>query len=171
MEIITFYDKKHQVLIWDSLQDDDVNKYANNLNITINTVAGECIPNKRIRVKPFELLRITCSIKKHIRKRKRAYKKAKKTNLNSNWTKFKKKRNEVTAILRDSKTSFNEKLAEKLKSESLTTKDWWSALKHFISPNIKTTIPPLEVDNYIYTDEHDKANILNKFFSKPDNIR
>ena len=67
-------------------------------------------------------------------------------------------------MLRDSETSFNEKLAEKLKSESLTTKDWWSTLKHFISPNIKTTIPPLEFDNYIYTDEHDKANILNNFF-------
>ena len=67
-------------------------------------------------------------------------------------------------MLRDSKMSFNEKLTEKLKSESLTTKDWWSTVKHFISPNIKTTIPPLEVDNYIYTDERDKANILNNFF-------
>ena len=67
-------------------------------------------------------------------------------------------------MLRDSKTSFNEKLPEKLKSESLKTKDWWSTLKHFISLNIKTTIPPLEVDNYIYTDERDKANILNNFF-------
>ena len=55
-------------------------------------------------------------------------------------------------------------LQTKLNSESLTTKDWWSTLKHFISPNIKTTIPPLEVDNYIYTDERDKANILNSFF-------
>ena len=149
---------------WDSLQDDDINKYADNLNIAINTSATECIPNKQIRVKPFELPWITCSIKRHIRKRKRAYKKAKRTNLNSNWTKFKKIRNEVTAMLRDSKKSFNEKLTEKLKSESLTTKDWWSTLKHFISPNIKTTIPPLEVDNYIYTDERDKANVLNHFF-------
>ncbi|MES9991692.1 MAG: reverse transcriptase domain-containing protein, partial [Candidatus Thiodiazotropha sp.] len=149
---------------WNSLQDDDTNTYANNLNITINTIAGECIPNKEIRVRPFELPWITCSIKRHIRKRKRAYKKAKRTNTNSNWTKFRKLRNEVTTMLRDSKTSFKAKLADKLKSESLTAKDWWSTLKHFIAPNSKSTIPPLEVDNHVYTDELDKANILNNFF-------
>ena len=33
------------------------------------------------------------------------------------------------------------------------------------------TLRQLEVDNYIYTDERDKANVLNSFFSKPDNIR
>ena len=67
-------------------------------------------------------------------------------------------------MIRDSKNSFNEKLAEKLKSKSLTARDWWSTLKTFISPNIKSTIPPLEHENHIYTVEHDKANILNIFF-------
>ena len=58
--------QKASSIDWDSLQDDDVNKYANNLNITINTVAGECIPNKQIRVKPFELPWITCVLLKDI---------------------------------------------------------------------------------------------------------
>ena len=69
-------------------------------------------------------------------------------------------------MLRDSETSFNEKLAEKLKSESLTTKDWWSTLKHFILRTLRQLFRPLNmtIANYIYTDEHDKANILNNFF-------
>ena len=54
-------------------------------------------------------------------------------------------------------------LQKKLKSKPLTARDWWSTLKTFISPNIKSTIPPLKHENHIYTDEHDKANILNIF--------
>ena len=156
--------QKASTFDWESLQDDDINKYANSLNATINAIAGECIPNKQIRVKPFEPPWLTSSIKRHIRKRKRAFKKVKKTNLNEHWAIFKTLRNEGISMIRDSKNSFNEKLAEKLKSKSLTARDWWSTLKTFISPNIKSTIPPLEHENHIYTDEHDKENILNIFF-------
>ena len=41
--------QKASTFDWDSLQDDDINKYANSLNTTINAIAGECIPNKEIR--------------------------------------------------------------------------------------------------------------------------
>ena len=54
--------------------------------------------------------------------------------------------------------------SEKLKSNTLSTKDWWSTLKSFIIPCTKSSIPPLEVNNDIYTDESDKANLLNNFF-------
>ncbi|MES9994044.1 MAG: reverse transcriptase family protein [Candidatus Thiodiazotropha sp.] len=156
--------QKASAIDWDSLQDDDTNKYANNLNTTINALASECIPNKHIRIKPLEPPWLTSSIKRHIRKRKRAFKKVKRTNLDEHWTKFRTLRNEVISMIRDSKNSFNEKLVNKLKSNTLTAKDWWSTLKTFISPDIKSAIPPLEHENHIHTDEHDKANILNNFF-------
>ena len=37
-------------------------------------------------------------------------------------------------------------------------------MKSFIKPNNKTSIPPIEDHDQIYTNEHDKANILNSFF-------
>ena len=70
--------QKASTFDWDSLQDDDINKYANSLDTTINAIAGECIPNKQIRVKPFEPPWLTSSVKRHTRKRKRAFKKVKK---------------------------------------------------------------------------------------------
>ena len=58
----------------------------------------------------------------------------------------------------------NDKIAEKLKSETLSSKDWWSALKAFISPHAHSDIPPLESNGNVYTDDIDKTNLLNNHF-------
>ena len=55
-------------------------------------------------------------------------------------------------------------MSEKLKSENLSSKDWWPILKSFISPFSNSSIPTLEKDGLIFTDETDKANVLNDFF-------
>ena len=136
----------------------------NNINTTVISLAKECIPNRCIKIKPSEPPWINSTIKRNIRKRKRAYKKVKRTNSESDWKKFKSLRNKVVQNIRDSKKSFYDKIAAKLTSETLSSKDWWSTPKSFISPNYKTAIPPLEVNDDIYTEETDKANILNIFF-------
>ena len=156
--------EKATVIDWQSFQDNDINVFANNINSAIVSLAAECIPNRYIKIKPLEPPWITSFLKRHIRKRKRAYKKAKKTNSDSHWKIFKKLRNRVVTMIRDSKKAYYEKLAEKLKSNSLSTKDWWSTLKTFITPNSNSSIPPLEYDNTIYSDETDKANIFNNYF-------
>ena len=73
-------------------------------------------------------------------------------------------RNRVTQLIRESKLSFNDSMATKLKSDSLSPKQWWKLLKYFISPNSKSSIPPLETNGQIYEEECEKANILNDFF-------
>ena len=88
------------------------------------------------------------------------------SNLEHDWHKFRKIRNAVVKLIRESKQSYYDKLKDKLASGSLSAKDWWSTLKFFILPSSKTSIPPLEYNDNIYTDELDKANILNNFFSK-----
>ena len=75
---------------WDYIKDNDINTYANNINTTIITIAKECIPNRHIRIKPSEPPGINSTIKRNIRKRKRAFRKVKKTNLESDWKIFKK---------------------------------------------------------------------------------
>ena len=67
-------------------------------------------------------------------------------------------------MIRDSKQSFYDKIANKLKCETLSSKDWWSTLKTVTAPNSKSIIPPLTYNDHIYSDERDKANILNDFF-------
>ena len=121
-------------------------------------------------MKPSEPPWITCDVKKSIRKRKRSYKKAKRTNLRQDWIKFKSLRNQTTQIIRDAKQKLYDNTAAKLASNSLSTKDWWSTLKTFISPNKQKSIPPLEHNDTIYSSEHDKANLLNSFFQSQSDL-
>ena len=75
-------------------------------------------------------------------------------------------RNSVANTVRKCKKAFYAKPALKLKSESLSSKDLWSTLKKFIFPQSKSSVPPLELNNSIYTDDYDKANIINIFFQR-----
>ena len=98
-----------------------------------------------------------------IRKRKRAYRKAKRTNLESNWKKLRKLQNRTITMIRDLKLSFYDKIGDKLKCETLSSKDWWSTLIPVIALNSKSIILPLTYNDHIFSDERDKANILNDF--------
>ena len=70
---------------WNASINDDVNIYTENITNCITNMSRECIYNKTITVKPNEPNWITTDIKRNIRKRKRAYKKAKRTNLPRHW--------------------------------------------------------------------------------------
>ena len=72
---------------WNYVRDNDTNIYAININTTLTSIAKECIPNQFINVKPSGPPWINLTIKRHIRKRKRAYRKAKRTNSKSDWNK------------------------------------------------------------------------------------
>ena len=65
---------------WDHIKDNDINIYANKINTIVISLAKECIPNRYIKIKPSEPPWINSTIKRNIRKRKRAYKKVKRTN-------------------------------------------------------------------------------------------
>ena len=65
---------------WNSLQIPDINVYAKNFYEHLIEITDFCIPNRQVTIRPTEPPWITTLIKKHIRMRKRAYKKAKRTN-------------------------------------------------------------------------------------------
>ena len=67
-------------------------------------------------------------------------------------------------MLRDIKQLFFDQIAEKLNSNSLSSKDWWTSLKTYIVPNLKLAIPRLEFSDGIYTEDCNKANIFNTYF-------
>ena len=46
----------------------------------------------------------------------------------------------------------------------MTPRDWWSTLKSAISPTNSSSIPPLVNNGQIYTENLDKANLLNNYF-------
>ena len=149
---------------WNSLQDDNIDVYASNIESKITSLARECIPNKNIKVRPYEPPWLTTFLKRKIRQRKRAYRKAKRTRIDNHWLKFKMLRNEVIDLIRTSKKQYFNGIAEKLKSKALSPKDWWATLKTFITPTFTSNIPPLENNGHIVTDEYEIANVFNTYF-------
>ena len=87
--------KKASSIDWLALENDDISLYASNLNSTILSLTKECIPNRSIRVRTSDPPWITTLLKRQIRKRKRLYRKAKQTNLERHWIKFRQLRNEI----------------------------------------------------------------------------
>ena len=68
------------------------------------------------------------------RKREKAHRRAKRTNLQQHWTNFKKKRNEVQAEIRRAKAKQIKQLAEKIQEcYSQDEKLWWKITKRFYS--------------------------------------
>ena len=149
---------------WDGLRNTDINIYAKNITEKIIALSNDCIPNRNVRIRPADPPWITTAIKRHIRIRKRAYRKAKHTNIPANWERFRHLRNKVIKMIRKSKKLYTDNLSNKLKTCTLTSKDWWSTLKYFISPLSNSHIPALEHEGFTYTEDQDKANIFNDFF-------
>ena len=149
---------------WASLRSDDINIYANNITEKIFSLSKECIPNKQVRIRPSEPVWMTSIIRNLIRKRKQAFRKAKLTDTPANWEKFRKLRNKVISLIRESKKNRNEQLTNTLRNQRLTSKDWWTTLKTFISPLYRNSNAPLEKDGIIYSESIDKANLLNDYF-------
>ncbi len=85
----------------------------------IISLAEIYIPNKEILVRQSDLPWITTNIKRMIRKRKRLYRKAKLTNNNAHWVKFRNFRNDVISAIRTSKKEYHEGISNKLKSGQL----------------------------------------------------
>ena len=150
---------------WDSFKDADIDTFARNVTNHIKEISKQCIPNKIIRVSPLEPPWITSSIKKQIRKRKRLYRRVKTTNNPDIWNKFRRQRNKTISLIRLSKQNHIDKLKAKLKSENLTSKDWWSTIKYFISSEKVSNILPLKSNNNMIFDAIEKANLLNDFFT------
>ena len=99
--------KKALSFNWNTLQYDDFDIYANNIENKLILLSRECIPNMNIKVRPYEPPWLTSYIKHKKRKRKRAFKKAKRTDIESQWSKFKSHRNEVVDLIRNSKKNNN----------------------------------------------------------------
>ena len=72
--------------------------------------------------------------------------------------------NNVTSSLRKSKKEYFKSLADKLKSSSLVTSDYWKTLKSFIKPSVDTSISPKFHNGSYISDSSDKAKLLNDLF-------
>ena len=162
--IITYFVQKQAHLTVHPYKMQTSTNTQKNITDTILSLSKSCIPNKFVRMRPSEPPWMTTIIKQQIRKRKRAFRRAKQTKTVVQWAIFKRIRNNVVSLIRESKQNIEEKLSTKLKSQSLSSRDWWRTLKTFFSSDSKSKIPTLDINGSLFTDNIDKANLLNDYF-------
>lgn len=155
---------------WENLKELNINKYAANITEHLTKCSAKHIPNRIINARPSGPNWLNTNIKKLIRKRKRFYNKYKKTKSNTDFLAYKRIRNHVNNEIRNSKQAVNDKLADKLCSGILGPKDWWKTLKHVIKPSELSNIPPLYSQGNVFSDNKDKTEVLNDFFSSQNSI-
>ncbi|MCG8113032.1 MAG: reverse transcriptase domain-containing protein [Candidatus Thiodiazotropha taylori] len=151
---------------WQSLKNNDINIYAENITDKICQLANKHIPNKIIKVRQSDPSWLSNDIKRLIRKKKRLYDKYKRTNRTNDFENYKQTRNRLTNEIRKSKNDDIRKLANRLENTNVGPKDWWKTLKQIIKPEQTSTIPPLKQGSTIYSSECEKAEALNKYFTQ-----
>ena len=99
--------RRNHVFDWNSISDNNVDKYADNLTEVLSYDAKLFFPYKLITINPHEPPSTTCNIKikQKNRQRKGLYHKARLTGKQQHWSRFRSLRNEVTTLIRESKTN------------------------------------------------------------------
>ena len=114
--------RKIHVFDQNSISDNNVDKYADDLTEGLSNDGKLFIPNKKVTINPHEPPWTTCNIKRKNRQRKRLYRKARLTGKEQHWSRFRSLRNEVPTLIRESRTNRVNKIAASLKSGNLTSR-------------------------------------------------
>ena len=150
---------------WQTLKSENINTYTENITKRITTLTNKHVPNRLKKASKTDPAWLTTHIKKLIRKKKRLYDKYKKSNNINHFETYKQFKNLVTREIRKSKREVLNKLTEKA-SPNTKQNGWWKTLKQFIKPDQTDVMSPLNKNGQIYTEEKEKANILNNFFTE-----
>ena len=151
---------------WDALfNSNNINEISDNITKHILTAAKNTIPYKKVTIRPNEPEWMNSKIKTLIRQRKRLFRKAKRTNTEHAWNKFKLKRNEVTKHLREGKIKYFQKLSQDLRNNSFNSKSWYKTASQFLlNDSNQNGVPILEANGIVIESDDQKAEVLNAFF-------
>ena len=127
------------------------------------------MPAKTILVCQRDALWINDEIRILIEKRKKKKRKAKQSNREADWRKFRQIRNYVILKIRHRKSEFLNELDRKASDPNIfRQKDWWRLVRAFLEKKSKDNdeIPPVDYNGKVYYSNKEKANIFNDFFIK-----
>ena len=134
-------------------------------------IAKNCIPNRRVKIRPNDKPYYNSYLRKLKRKQDRIHNKAKKYNSESHWRNFREARNKYNHELEDAKRKYESNQASKLQEENLSSpKTWWKIAKNMLGFKSNTSLPPIKDGDLEFYDNKDKANAFNQFFLSHSNI-
>ena len=151
---------------WDTILNEDVNESCKNVTALILRTAEKFIPCKTVVIRKNDSPWMHNSLRRLIRKRRRAHSRAKKTNKPAHWQQYRSIRNLCVSETRNAKLIYYEKLTSKLANANITPNVWWKTLNSIIRDNNKCSeYPPLVNNDVEVSDDFEKAELFNNYFN------
>lgn len=155
------------VFDWDALfVNNDTDSITGKITDEILQAANKCIPNRIITVRKDNPPWLTSRIKICIRRKNRLHRKAKRTNTPTDWGKFRAARNKCNKVVVSAKMVYYADISEKIKSETVGARNWWSLVKSLVGDKNNRSIPPIDSNGELISDDSVKSELFNNFFSE-----
>jgi hypothetical protein len=147
-------------------QSNDINVICEQWTSKVLSIAKSTIPNKIVTVRPRDKPWYNSHLRRLKRHAIKLFNSAKHINTADSWTKYKQSFYHYQCELSCLKLEYEQSKYDYLCQEGQNNpKKWWSLLKQINKNNYSSdTIPPIELNNVILTDDADKAEAFNDFF-------
>ena len=166
-----FKNRLHQAPWDDCFTSENIDEIADAWTSTFLNIAHEVIPNKTVVIRPGDKTFFTSDLRRLRRKKMRRHHKAKRFNTEDAWRKFRDVRNVYNSKIQEAKLAAEEKQINILKDKNYTKpKKWWQIAKSVLKKTKESSYPPLKVNDEDITDNKEKAEKFNEFFSTYSNI-
>ena len=150
---------------WDDcFQTNDVNVACEQWTNLFLNIARTFIPNKVILVRPQNSPWYTSELRKMKRKLVRFYRKAKDTQSEYHWQKYKEFNKLYHECLDEAERNYDKEFCESL-GKCRNSSRWWRNVSYILGRGNTMSYPPIRGDNgVIATNAIDKANLFNDYF-------
>ena len=167
-------DQLTQILIntnWQNIIDKDIDSAIEEFTSTLLDAARLTIPTKTVTIRHRDKPWVTADLKRQIRKRDRLFKKARNSQTNYDWERWRQQRNIATSMTRQLKKQHILKQVSTLLENKQNPHKYYQTLRNITGRKQNHSIPPLETaDRQTLTDDKDKATLLNQFFAAQSNL-
>ena len=144
----------------------DIDYINEKFNNTLLAAANDCIPKVTFTRRPSDKPWMNNEIRSQMRQRNRLYYKAKNSQSEDHFRKFKDNRNQVTTLIHEAKNNYFQKLQTSLADPNTKPKQWYKIANEITKLKNKSNPPPPLVSNgNINIHPLDKAERLNKHFA------
>ena len=145
----------------------NIDETAQLLSETIMNICCTCMPVKIITIRSRDAAWVNDEIRLLCKNKIKYHKRAKHSNLATDWANYRLIRNKYTDAIRKRKKEYNTHIDEQISTaHNFNDKDWWKLVRSFMSKRGSSSddIPSLIHNNVIYDTNKDKVSILNDFF-------
>ena len=145
-----------------SMDNTDVNELWHSFKEKFTSVAERHAPTILKRVRGLNNCPwLNNSIKRQMRQRDFLLKKARKSGLQVDWTKYRSQRNRVNNLIKKEKENYNRRL---IHENSRDVNSFWRTVKKIVPDKSKEASPTIKIDGVLSTNKSLIANAFNKFF-------